>query len=96
MLEKTKIQCLVEKWLLDQIMNQSPDAATILEEFSAKDETKKKQIHYIVTLGGDGTILYAAKQFPGNYIPPIISLAMVRNIKVLTSKCNLGISGLHV
>lgn len=37
------------------------------------------KISYLVTLGGDGTILYAAKQFPGEYIPLIISFALVRS-----------------
>lgn len=46
--------------------------------FDPKDDQAKKKINYIVSLGGDGTILYAAKQFVGAYIPPIISFALVR------------------
>jgi NAD kinase len=45
--------------------------------FNSKDEVAKKGFHYAITLGGDGTILYAAKQFTGRYIPPIISFAQV-------------------
>lgn len=32
-------------------------------------------IDFIITLGGDGTILWASKQFYQNYIPPLISFA---------------------
>ena len=32
-------------------------------------------IDYIITLGGDGTILWAAKQFNGDYIPPIVTFS---------------------
>ena len=38
-------------------------------------EKCKRTITYLVTLGGDGTILYAAKQFNGNFIPPMITFA---------------------
>jgi NAD kinase len=43
-------------------------------------EDLKKGMHYLVTLGGDGTILYAAKQFSGDFIPPIVSFGMVGQI----------------
>lgn len=32
----------------------------------------QSQIDYIVTIGGDGTILYAAKEFKGR-VPPVIT-----------------------
>jgi hypothetical protein len=32
-----------------------------LQIFDNKNEELKLKIHYLVTLGGDGTILYAAK-----------------------------------
>lgn len=32
-------------------------------------------IEYIITLGGDGTILWATKMFHGDFIPPLISFA---------------------
>lgn len=38
-------------------------------------EEMKKKVSYIVTMGGDGTILWAAKQFSGNELPPIITFA---------------------
>jgi len=34
-----------------------------------------REIKYIVTLGGDGTILWASKQFSGHFIPPMITFA---------------------
>ena len=35
----------------------------------------KSEIDYIITLGGDGTILWASKQFSGPSIPPMITFA---------------------
>ena len=43
--------------------------------FENKGEDSRKLIDYIITLGGDGTILWASKQFCGDYIPPLISFA---------------------
>lgn len=73
-----KLELLAEKWIIDQVKSQREDIPVeLFREFNAKDDVEKRKIHYIITLGGDGTILYAAKQFPGSYIPPIISFAMV-------------------
>lgn len=36
-------------------------------------EEFKKTIDFIVTLGGDGTILWASKQFSGEFVPPMIT-----------------------
>ena len=44
--------------------------------FENKDESHRKTINYIITLGGDGTILWAHKQFHGHYIPPMITFSM--------------------
>lgn len=33
-------------------------------------------IDLIITLGGDGTILWASKQFHGSYIPPLLCFAL--------------------
>ena len=35
----------------------------------------RASINYIITLGGDGTILWAAKQFNRNYVPHMITFA---------------------
>lgn len=43
--------------------------------FKNTSEEDRKQIDFIITLGGDGTILWAAKQFNGEYVPPLISFA---------------------
>lgn len=50
-----------------------------LKVFDSKNEEFKLKIRFIITFGGDGTILYAAKSFHGNYIPPIISFSLVHN-----------------
>jgi NAD kinase len=57
----------VEQWLIDKItesLKANPDLGINLEQlhlFSNKDESNKKKISYMITLGGDGTILYGAK-----------------------------------
>ena len=38
-------------------------------------EENKSQINFIITLGGDGTILWAAKQFNTGICPPMITFA---------------------
>ena len=37
------------------------------------DDVFRSSIDFIVTLGGDGTILWAAKQFNGDIIPPLVT-----------------------
>jgi len=80
---KSKITCFVEQWLIDKVKEQlktSPDLGINIEHlqlFSNKDEELKKKISYMITLGGDGTILYGSKQFTGPYIPLVVSFAMV-------------------
>jgi NAD kinase len=73
---------LVEQWLLDQVKGSQAAkeqgiSSDTLNVFNSKDEELKLRINYLITLGGDGTILYAAKQFPGEYIPLIVSFALV-------------------
>ena len=43
--------------------------------FVNSGEDVRKSIDFIVTLGGDGTILWASKQFSRCYFPPLISFA---------------------
>ena len=38
-------------------------------------DTNRSQIDYLVTLGGDGTLLYAAKQFNKGAVPPMITFS---------------------
>jgi len=78
------------------------------ELFENKDENDRQKIDYIITLGGDGTILWAAKQFFGPRIPPLIcfyhgSLGYLCNFKmenyqkvleeILNDKCKLVLDG---
>ena len=44
-----------------------------LSYFAQMTEACQREIDYIVTLGGDGTILWASKQFNGDFIPPMIT-----------------------
>jgi NAD kinase len=73
----------VEQWLIDKMieaLKANPDLGINLEQlnlFSNKDEVTKKKLSYMITLGGDGTILYGAKQFTGPTIPFVVSFAMV-------------------
>jgi NAD kinase len=43
--------------------------------YTVFSDANKSQIDYIVTLGGDGTILWAARQFNTGYIPPMLTFA---------------------
>lgn len=45
----------------------------ILHTVSKWTEECRRQVNFIVTLGGDGTILWASKQFNGSYVPPLIT-----------------------
>jgi NAD kinase len=63
---RAKIDCFVEKWLYDMV-EESETATQLgitldaLRLFDNKDDELKCKINYLLTLGGDGTILYAAK-----------------------------------
>ena len=79
---------MVEQWLLDQVKGSEAAkgqgiSCDTLNVFNSKDEELKRRINYLITLGGDGTILYAAKQFPGEYIPLIVSFALVSVLSVI-------------
>ena len=43
--------------------------------FSPEDKQLKRSIDWIITLGGDGTILWAAKNFNQGRCPPIITFS---------------------
>lgn len=87
-----------EKWVIDKMKSTVSEecmrSAKIdeLVEFDKTNENEMRTIQFLVTLGGDGTILYAAKQFHGDYIPPIISFAMVRWVSMMI----IGFIGLSV
>jgi len=42
------------------------------------NDINKNSINAVITLGGDGTILWANKYFKYGSIPPIIAFAMVK------------------
>ena len=69
----------VEQWVLDEFGSLPEDQHTenfknmvFPEIFVNTSQQIRESIDYIVTLGGDGTILWASKQFHGDYIPPLI------------------------
>jgi NAD kinase len=85
----------VEQWLIDQVRDsgmatEQGISCECLNVFNNKDEEIKLRINYLITLGGDGTILYAAKQFPGDYIPLIVSFALVKKYQILSFRALWG------
>lgn len=82
------VQVYTEQWVIEELKSlrskQKPEEDhevdslihKIIPNLYPSDDPKfKKEIDYIITLGGDGTILWAAKQFTGDYIPPLICFA---------------------
>lgn len=79
------IKLFVDQWIIDSLVkcreNNDPKNRAVVTEgklpilFENKDDEERMMIDYIITLGGDGTILWAAKQFYKNYVPPLISFA---------------------
>ena len=52
----------------------SEGRSTLRKEINAVlTESNKHEIDYIITLGGDGTLLWAAKQYNRGRVPPIIT-----------------------
>lgn len=68
---------------LDGILNDLKDQNDLVELLQSKvklfdsnwSDSDKKIIGYCITLGGDGTILWACKQFRGFYVPNMITFA---------------------
>ena len=44
--------------------------------FRNESTEARASVDYIITLGGDGTVLWASKQFNKEYFPPVIAFAM--------------------
>ena len=67
---------------LQEMINEKKDiceAKGFSREFSIFENKTIKdrcEVKYIVTLGGDGTVLWASKQFSGNYFPPLIAFSL--------------------
>ena len=56
--------------------NEEPDLTKEFNTiFSSEDKRLKSSIDWIITLGGDGTILWAAKNFNQGKCPPIITFS---------------------
>ena len=45
------------------------------ELYNVFSDSHRSQIDYLITLGGDGTLLYAAKQFNKGAVPPMITFS---------------------
>ena len=84
----------VEQWVLDdysilpaELHSENFKNGHFPEIFVNSSAEVRLSIDYIVTLGGDGTILWASKQFHDEYIPPMIcfshgSLGYLCNFKI--------------
>jgi NAD+ kinase len=66
------IQIFADKWLIEEIKE---NLQVLPKVFENKGEESRKEIDCIITLGGDGTILWASKQFRRQHFPPLISFA---------------------
>ena len=67
---------IVEKWVVDSCHELNLDLIKEPELFININDEVRRSIDLIVTMGGDGTILWASKQFHGHYIPPLVSFSM--------------------
>ena len=67
------MEIFVEMFVLDGLKKINKDLKLPL--LFVNNEESLRKIEYIITLGGDGTILWATKMFHGDYIPPLISFS---------------------
>jgi NAD+ kinase len=68
------IQIYVDDWVLKELEAQGP-SITFPQVFVNDGEKSREQIDFIITLGGDGTILWASKEFRRQHFPPLISFS---------------------
>ena len=68
-----EVEIFVEMFVLDGLKKINKDLKLPL--LFVNNEESLRIIEYIITLGGDGTILWATKMFHGDYIPPLISFS---------------------
>lgn len=79
----------VESWLIGAMTKAIEADETIIERFKNVagpkfppkvfvniDEETRMAIDNIITMGGDGTVLTASKQFHGHHCPPMITFHM--------------------
>jgi hypothetical protein len=82
------INIYVDDWVLDEITKVKQSELCTADEddqvckidyfpnvFVNEGEDVRESIDFIITLGGDGTILWASKQFRRNHFPPLVSFA---------------------
>ena len=80
------IEIYVDDWVLDEITRVKEDTERCDDEevctadyfpniFVNSGEKVREEIDFIITLGGDGTILWASKQFRRDHFPPLVSFA---------------------
>ena len=74
------IEVMVDDWVIPEIertlrINGKELLPKMPSVFYNTGETSRKEIDYIITLGGDGTILWASKQFRRDYFPPLIAFS---------------------
>ena len=75
-----EIEVFVEQYVIDKLREFERENDVCVDGkmptlFENTGIDAQRKIDYIVTLGGDGTILWASKQFHGNYIPPLLCFA---------------------
>jgi NAD+ kinase len=75
-LEFKHIVINVEEWVIKSLEENKLKIDVIPNIFKNSDTDTRKAIDYIITLGGDGTILWASKQFHEHYVPPLISFSL--------------------
>jgi NAD kinase len=74
-LETTVPEDLFDSYVKSEELRQKHGLTKGLAKFTKMTDYCKRQINYVVTLGGDGTILWASKQFSGEFIPPMITFS---------------------
>lgn len=60
-------------------------------KYSILQKEDKSKIWYIITIGGDGSILYAINEFNSEKIPPIISFSTVHLNRGLCVICQVSV-----
>ncbi|KAM0822079.1 hypothetical protein ACQ4PT_071738 [Festuca glaucescens] len=74
--ENKNINVLVEPWVSKELLTQDTDR-NLVQTWDNDEETKMlhTKVDLVVTLGGDGTVLWAASLFKGP-VPPVVAFAM--------------------
>lgn len=73
--EFSHLEILVEQWVIEAVKENNYNLIKLPSFFNNAGPKEREEIDYIITLGGDGTILWACKQFHETYIPPLITFS---------------------